>query len=311
MKSDRRNIGIDVLKALACAGVVIQHFGGGTGGGVRFAVPVFMFTSIYLSGNTIQHGNVGQLLRRMKRLYIPFAAWGMLYFLAMCLIERRFNVADLFLQLTIGVPACPPLYFMFLLAANTLLLFLVARCGRYSMALLAVIFASCLVLQYAGLNVRIFAGLPFHPQHALGRFAELLPAAICGYCLFLSDRKWLVTICATLLFSFAAVAEDCLHCPGFSYQGVYVLCGAACVSSVAISLGERVLCESSKGVGLWTVGIAGLTAGIYYVHLIVGKGLEAVGGRHRSIKEAMAVLLLSAGLVFVMKRMRKLAWMVV
>lgn len=311
MKLGRRNVGIDVLKTLACAGVVVQHFGGGAWGGVRFAVPVFMFTSIYLSGNTIKNGDGGQLLRRMKRLYTPFAAWGMLYFLAMCLVERRFNVVDLFLQLTIGVPACPPLYFMFLLAANTLLLFLLARCGRYSMVLLAVIFAGCLVLQYAGLNVRIFAGLPFHPQCALGRFAELLPVAICGYCLFLSDRKWLVAICAILCFSVAAVAEGRLPCPGFSYQGVYVLCGAICVSSVAIGLGERVLCESSKGVGRWTVGIVGLTAGIYYVHLMVGKGLEAIGGRHRSLMEAMAVLLLSAGLVLVMKRIRKLAWMVV
>ena len=138
MKSDGRNIGIDALKAIACAGVVIQHFGGGAWGSVvKFDVPVFMFVSIYLSGNTIQRGDICHLMHRMKRLYIPFALWGILYFLTMC-VEHRFSVSDLLLQLTIGVPACPPLYFIFLLAANTVLIFLVARSGRYALAWLGV-----------------------------------------------------------------------------------------------------------------------------------------------------------------------------
>lgn len=310
MKSDGRNIGIDALKAIACAGVVIQHFGGGAWGSVvKFAVPVFMFVSIYLSGNTIQRGDICHLMHRMKRLYIPFALWGILYFLTMCVVEHRFSVSDLLLQLTIGVPACPPLYFIFLLAANTVLIFLVARSGRYALAWLGVCFLGCLILQYAGLNGRIFAGLPFHPRHALGRFVELLPAAVCGYCLFLSNRKSLFALCSIVLLA-TVVVGDSLDCPGFSYQGVYVLCGAVGVSSIAVLLGDRVSIGMPKGIGACVGGIAGLTAGIYYVHLLVGKCLELILGRHRSIAEAMFVLLLSAVGVFAMKRVRKLAWMV-
>lgn len=269
-----------------------------------------MFLSAYLNGKMIQQGSVEQLARRMKRLYLPFAAWGILYFFGRVVISRKFDIADLFLQLAIGVPLCPPLYFMFLLAVNTLLLFLVARCGRCSMALLAAFLVGCLVLQYTGLNARIFAGLPFQPRHALGRFAELLPAAICGYFLFLSDRKWLVALGSIFLLPFVAAASCHMLCPGFGYQGVSVLCVAVCLSSAAILLGETVLCRLPKGAVLLTGWIAGLTPGIYYVHMLVGIGIGFVAGRHRSILEGVAVFILSAGLVFAMRRTRKLAWMV-
>ena len=115
----RFNIGIALLKIAACFGVVWLHFGANCQFAV-VSVPLFMILSVYLSARKL--GDRGGLIKRLARLYLPFAAWGIIYFTLGTILERRIDFANLILQLTIGVPACPPLYFIFLLIVSTLIL---------------------------------------------------------------------------------------------------------------------------------------------------------------------------------------------
>ena len=53
--------------------------------------------------------------------------------------------------------------------------------------------------------------------------------------------------------------------------------------------------------GKWCRQVASLSAGIYYIHLLVGKMLEVVIGRQRGWLEASAVYSLAAVGVILMK----------
>ena len=269
-----------------------------------------MLIAVYLSSETIMGGAAGFLPKRLLRLYVPFLAWGFLYFVIYSIHERTLSPLTLLQQWLIGVPACPPLYFMFLLAINTILLYLVCRYCHHAQLIFICLAAVCVLMQYSGLNSRMFAGLSLHPAHALGRFAELLPAAVGG--LLLRDstlRRW-IGVSAVVWFLIMAVSGCHFPCKGFSYQGLYILCGAVGISSLAIELGERIQGVVSFGQKEMIKMLAGLTAGVYYIHLLVGKTLESIIGRQRSMLEALAVFVLSAVCVFLMKKAKQTAWLV-
>lgn len=233
-------------------------------------------------------------------------------------------------QLTLGVPACPPLYFMTLLIVSTITIAGCLALGRacvpsrtasaarevlISNALLMSVFVACLFLQYSGVNHRLFASLSLYPQTALGRFVELLPAAVLGYWLRqLREHKWSVGLVAALsLTAFVSMKmfNFNLSAPGFSYSGIYLLLGTVALLSIAILLGGNKEAVPQRHLPSAAIKeLANLTAGIYYIHILVGKAIELPFGRHRGWLEAFAVFLLSAGFVWLVKRSKRLAWLV-
>ena len=71
--TDVRNhiAGIDLLKIVACFGVVVLQFGPRTNFAV-LSIPVLMFISAYLCGGIFMGFDHVDLLKCLKRLYIPF-----------------------------------------------------------------------------------------------------------------------------------------------------------------------------------------------------------------------------------------------
>ncbi|MBQ8124872.1 MAG: acyltransferase family protein [Kiritimatiellae bacterium] len=172
------NSGIDILKVSACFGVVFLHFGNG-GGIATLSVPVFMFVSACLCGRLFTDGTWRELFIRLRRLYVPFAVWGVSYWLMFCLFNRSFDIVVLIKQLAIGAPACPVLYFLFLLACYSIMLFYVGHMRRRFWAL-PLVLVICLALQYSGLNATVFNRYSFDFRMVLGRFVELLPPCFGG-----------------------------------------------------------------------------------------------------------------------------------
>ena len=318
---------LSLLKIAACSGVVALHFGRGFAG-ASLSVPVFMAVALYLSAAKLTGG--GGLAQRIWRIYKPFLGWGILYFIVFSIMERKCDLMILLSQLTLGVPACPPLYFMMLLIASTITIAGCLALGRacvplraasgarevlISDALLVSVFVACLFLQYSGVNHRLFASLSLYPQTALGRFVELLPAAILGYWLWqLRERRRSVGLVAALsLTGFASIKIFNLNlsAPGFSYSGISLLLGTVALLSIAILLGEnKEAVPQGQLPDAAIKGLANLTAGIYYIHILVGKAVELPFGRHRGWLEAFAVFVLSAGCVWLVKRSKRLAWLV-
>lgn len=296
------NCGIDILKIMACFGVVFLHFGGG-GRVASLSVPIFMFVAAYLCGRLLTEGDQQGLFRRVRRLYVPFFVWGLIYYVVYSIFEHRLDCIVLLQQMTIGAPACPVLYFLFLLVCYTMILYCVGhmQCARW--ALLVVLFILCFALQYTGLNARLFAPLPFTLKMVLGRFVELFPSAICGYAFYLFSSRHersvgVVIIGAVLLMGYLVTVfwRQSFGVSGFSYQGAPLLFGAVGVCMVAIS-GYGVECA-------WTKMIAELTPGVYYLHLLVGKGIEMIVGRQRGWTEAMIVFFISCVCVCMLKQVR-------
>lgn len=306
------NVGISFLKVAAMYGVVLMHFGTGGSMLVHSSVPIFMLTSFYLSGAKLSTDWM-TLGNRIKRLYVPFAFWGSVYSLLLVLHEGGDLGGIWMLQMLIGVPACPPLYFMSLLMLITVVLFLAIRfSGRKVNWVLAVICSSALLMQYLGLNYWVFSHFSLHVACALGRFAELLPAAICGYWLHVSLSSGYIKMVAVMSLGMIGTSlffADfvCLGTSGFSYQGLPLLFLSVGISGLAIVVGDRIRSEIGMSGVRW---LSDCMAGVYYVHLLVGKSLELLIGRQRGIFEASFVFALSLILVAVLNRVKWLKWCV-
>lgn len=86
-----RNRAIDVVRFFAAAGIVFVHAAKSEpflrwGNVVRFAVPFYLFASLYFQSASLRKKNDRTFLQyvagRFKRLYLPFLAWSVIYFLA-------------------------------------------------------------------------------------------------------------------------------------------------------------------------------------------------------------------------------------
>lgn len=292
--------GIDLLKIVACFGVVVLHFGPQTSFAI-LSVPVFMFISAYLCGALFTGGDCADLLKRLKRLYVPFAFWGLLYLVPYLLLERSLDLIAIVEQLTIGVPACPVMYFLFLLMVFSLVLFLVGH-SRHRWIVIAMILLFCVIMQYTGANAELFSYFPFEIRMVFGRFCELLPASLLGFCLYLvrgipksvAVSFGMIFFCTYMILMVMGVGPGC---DGLMYQGMPLLAGTLGICVIALNLSCGRL-DMSR--------LAALTPGIYYIHLLVGKALEMMMGKHRGWTEAVVVFVVSLGLAVVMKRINTL-----
>ena len=233
------NAGIDVLKVLACIGVVLAHFGRDVKV-ATLSVPIFMFVSAYLCGRLFTEGSWKDLFSRLKRLYIPFFAWGIIYYLALSVVNKDFDICVLGSQLMVGAPACPVLYFLFLLMCYSVILFVIAHI-RLKFVVLFLLFAACLLLQYSGLNVAFFSRFNFDLKMVLGRFVELFPPAIMGLIFFLVEKSikrsdvCCVIACIAIVFYCISISDIfVMKCTGFSYQGLPLLIGAVGISVLVL-----------------------------------------------------------------------------
>ena len=160
------------------------------------------------------------------------------------------------------------------------------------------IIVSCLCLQYSGLNYALFSRLTFDIRMVLGRFVELLPAAILGTLVYLvKDNKKVLgglAIAGLVIYPLHYI----LNCAGFCYQGLGLLGGTMGLTCGAL------LIPNIKFADKHVDTLASLTAGIYYVHLLVGKIVEIGVGRHRGFLEACTVFLVSAIAVFLLKKVK-------
>lgn len=272
-----RNVGIDILKIVACILVVFLHFGGGIRAGV-WAVPIFVVIAGYLSGPVIESNDFVRLRSRLVRLYVPFVFWGVVYSALWMIFNKEINCRVLILQLLLGAPACPVLYFIFILAIQTIVLFLVYRwCPVKFMIGLLVL---CFVMEYTGLNFNCFKWMSFYPRHSLGRIVELFPYMITGYMLHREMNINKISPYIACLISAAAIVFGlcCLRfsatCHGFSYQGLPLFCSASGIAVMGVLLGEKV--RLPKAISSTLTYMSALTPGVFYMHLFVGKGYEMV-----------------------------------
>lgn len=281
-RSKKFNWGISLIKIWACFCVVSLHFGGG-GVGRRLAVPIFAFLSLYLSGNKLVSGVYRDFQGRALSLYVPFAFWGCMGLVYAFICGKSVGVADILWQFVTGygVPGQGHLYYIIIVILAMAIIGVTVAVGKEWWLCLFVVL--CFVLQYTGVNFKVFN--VFHPNSKwlVGRIAELLPSAIAGYMFYryrsrLGIKKWLVTAVTIFLASAILYVVELLPQPqGFGYQGLFP-CMMACSLCVGIIIaGERFDCIPvvvQRGI----VGVGSLTNGVYYSHGVIGGLLKEVLG---------------------------------
>lgn len=272
MEAKKLNLLVAMVKIVACYAVVSIHFGG-TLPFAGLAVPVFMFFSFYYTN--YGGGGGGGLWSRLRRLAVPFAFWGVVPFTVHCAFVMKINWMSLFNQLTAGAPENHPLYFLLLLMMYSVMVWLIVnRSGNENLWLLVLIVV-CFVLQYSGANARIWRILPLYHQILCGRFCELLPAALAGRLVRNFRLKvggagaWIgCGICALAIFVVLYTGGFDSRAMGYDYSGITSFMGACGLCILAIVAGERfslpVVAQSA------ILPIAGVSAGIYYMHQFVG-----------------------------------------
>lgn len=262
--------GIEVLRILGAMAVVWAHYGKFRMPVVKFAVPCFVAISFFLGWKMIESKSPERLLRSLSRLAIPFFTWGVVSYLVALALGIKSGIAPLLWQLTLGHSTCMPLYYLLDMALMMAALFAARRFlpARAFWTVVGVLVPACLFFQYSGLNYTAFGGLPFEASFPLGRLAELFPAAVAGCAIAASVPRGRGTFAAgaaisaaavaTLLCGFLAVGKE------FGYAGIALFAGTVGF----LAMGAAFTSENPMLNRIRIVSAA--TAGVYFIHTIVG-----------------------------------------
>lgn len=274
---NKYNLGLSALKFLCCLGVVWVH--NAVGGGVltSICVPLFIAIAIYLSEKGINQGDYLWLGHRIVRLYMPLWFWSTISLLFISFIDRRaFPLKDLVLQFTLGHVVSCPLYFLFVLSALTVLLFLVrkiipTRRGELFICLLLILLS--LFAQYINLATRMLPSVSNSVILPLGRLIELVPPACVGSFIARYENMPMVRrkkvyaaiVLLFLVFGILRILHVVVWPSDFGYGGVLLPCATFLILAPIVSYGSRI--EIGRSV---ITKLGAMSAGIYYVHSIVG-----------------------------------------
>ena len=122
------NWGIAVLKIVAAYWVVCNHFGAHPAWSwmCAYAVPVFMMLAFMLGRRLWESKEPRTLWERVKRLFVPFITWSLLYWLV-SVLTVGVGFKSLVGQLAFGHTVCVPLYFYVLLIWFTISVWIVSQ----------------------------------------------------------------------------------------------------------------------------------------------------------------------------------------
>lgn len=269
--------GVELVRIWGVMAVVWIHYGTGSILGMGYAVACFVTISFFFAWRMIESSKADRLKGRLLKLAVPFFAWGAVSYFVALAIGSRNGLAPLFWQLTFGHDTCKPLYYLLDVAIVMSVLFSLRRflLFRSFWVVAAVLSLFALCAQYTGFNYRIFSALPIQASYTLGRAVEFLPIAVVGCALgAIAIRGRLSLVVGMVLIVCGTVATKC------GLLKVDNQFGFAGVSQILISAGVVTVATA------WTTGnehlkairaISVASAGIYYIHTIVGGVLAHLG----------------------------------
>ena len=288
--------GIELLRLWGALAIVWIHFGSARIPGVAFAVPCFVVISFFFSWKYLKAVDVVKLRRRLWRLAIPFFAWGIVSYFVALAIGTHTGITPLLWQLMLGHSTCAPLYYLFEVAVFVMLLFLLRKLvtGSLFWWMVTLLAIGCLCAQYTEVNHRVWSSLPFEASYPLGRIVELFPHAVAGCALAALDWKgWRAFIIGLVLFGCGTVM---IKCPPFrvsahfGYAGISYLLGASgLVLSATAWSGTKYSLQA-------LCCLSAATAGVYYIHPIVGSVLNYFGVGYYSLVVFVSFFVVLLGL---------------
>ena len=287
-------LGIELLRLWGTMAVVWIHYGPRRMPGVGFAVPCFVMISFFLSWNILDSLDTIRFHKRVRGLVIPFIVWGCVSYLIAIATGTSTGIESLLWQLSFGHATCTPLYYLFDVLVIMNILFMLRKClsERLFWGVTTLMVIICLIMQYSGLNYHIFGGFPYEASYSLGRIAEFFPHAVMGCFLASMNPKGLrmVIIGVVLVGAGLLMVSPCRVSSQFGYGGF---------APLAVSSG-LVLMATAWTISpyhlSWLYVVSSTTAGVYYIHCIVGVVLSYFGYGSYLLVLLVSFLLVLSGL---------------
>ena len=252
---DQYNYTIAFMKAFFSFCVVCRHYWEGGGSTLpeqafwrmcNSAVPVFMILSFYLtSKDYLNIADWGKRRKRLGRLLIPYVSWAFIHYFGYLAgyylfklagredsFHIEFSIKDLFWQLAFGCDEylCAQLWYLFDLIVITVLLWMVSCKREYTIRIALLLGVLAVAVQYFGINLAVFGGLPYEARYSMGRLAEMIPFACGGLVIGgigvydrLSAHRWYVFTLLVFLLTLISNCDVFVLIEGFSYQGLFML----------------------------------------------------------------------------------------
>lgn len=291
------NWGIAILRALLAFAVVGGHFSSSEFFFKLispFAVPCFMFLSFVFFERHLYSDKYSYFIGRLKRLFIPYIVWPLIYLFVYSGMYSLFKVdflgrdwkSCLFFQVLFGHSILPVLWFHWCL----ILLSVAAYCFSFlPKVVLAVslffLICLCFLSQYSGLN-GVFSDLCFELKYPLGRFVEMIPYCIVGCVLgnfFLSNfrelgqkSKALICLFSIIVFLIFNFIPEHHLCSDYGYAGCILFLKALALAFFFWFAPIGKCIEAHPKLMSCLKMTTRYTMGIYCVHFMIGQVVNRV-----------------------------------
>jgi len=315
MKEQRYNLGLELLRALMCYGVVATHFWNPWKFYLNpaippcerfllnfrnYAVPVFMLMAFYFAAQHVFKNEHDWQLRRLKRLFVPYWGWALIsfgVFSALTSFSPAFacTVKDLGWQLLLGTDKAIGSHMWFqsvliILSAIFAGVFAIPALRQRPVPTLAVLFLAAVAVEYSGLNYALCKDLPFEVKIPFGRVFPMMSSAVLGllFGLYKTEtcppergRRAFLIVLGALGALFVANFPLFVRPEGFHYVGLNLpLVAAALFIAFANLPFERLPDAVDKCI----LFVSRRSMGIYFIHIVVGRVMTELLFPHLGFK---------------------------
>ena len=283
-----KNYGIAILRVLLSYMVVIDHFYNKK---IKkkykhilyYHIPTFFLISFYYTHKTFATFNIDKIKLRFQRLVIPYIMWNLIAFLLNNIYyfiagkECIHTIKDFFITLLYGNMLIVPLWFQNILIFTSIVITIITL---YFKNIYLLIFQILIIisfnLQYTGENYNFFhSNFPIIFSNTYGRFIDTLPHSLAGFFIgiFNIPNKLNIYKCRTiisgiLIILFISKYNWDKNLLGFKYGGTRLNIAAIFIFLIFFSFPII----SNKKIKKYFDIFSNYTAGIYFVHYLIGRG---------------------------------------
>lgn len=233
-----------------------------------FAVPIFMALSFFLTSKYFSQIKLpfSIVALRIKRLALPLIFWSAIGFL---LKPNLINIRNIFLQLFTGKVVDTPLYYLNILICFTIIFWLITYLSpKYRVPLYVSLILISIILEYSGINTRLFNLTISEIRRSYGQIVELIKYASLGMLLGIimkQNNKRAILFGLVLLNSSLLLTISFPQPWGYNYSGLRLFLGTVLVLSSILLIGRVDLSEKVNK----TIHFFGTYSfGVYLCHII-------------------------------------------
>lgn len=291
MKQNIKNLGLEILRAILCFWVVINHCSKSNHNFLlkilfkkKFHVPSFMIISFYFFFKNLSLRNINKTKERFIRITIPYILWPLIFFITNNIFftffgfgfyKKKLSLKILLLQFIFGRIFYRIFWFQFNLIILSLLFSIIYYIfiNKY-LLIIQIIGIISYYFQYSFFNYNLFIIYKPTIGYSLGNMSEMMPSAVTGFTfgslnliyLFISYR-WRIIFFSIPIFFFLIKYNIFLGILGFYYPGIEFNLGA----SILFIFFSIIIVKPIMNKNLYLIIeiLTQYTGGIYYLHILL------------------------------------------